>query len=84
MSILETQLGSANVKIETLTDFDTMTFIMGAASTELEDGRKVEIFVGATNPFYFEIKIEGEDRMLRLSLKDLMSDAVKLLDKETS
>jgi len=71
-----------DAQIGTTMDFGTMQFIESAATTELEDGRSVEIFRGAMNPMFFEIKIEGDDRYLRLSIEDVIRDAISVLKKE--
>lgn len=68
-------------KIGTFSDFGTATFIERVLSTEV-DGVGVEIFRGAYNPTYFEVKAENSDKMLRIGIEDLLSDAVKTLMKD--
>jgi len=84
MSITEHTLEGAKAEIGTLEDFGTMTFIERILTTELDDGREVEVFRGAFNPAYLEVKIEGEKKELRLHLNDMLQEAVRLLEKETS
>jgi hypothetical protein len=37
---------------------------------------------GSYNPTYFEVKAENSDKMLRIGIEDLLSDAVKTLMKD--
>jgi len=82
MNIVEVELSGASAKIGTLTEFGTMQFLEAAMTTELEDGREVEILRGAFNPCHFEVKIEGDDRYMRVNIEDVMQDAVRQLVEE--
>lgn len=81
MTIIEVPLQGTTAKVGSLADFGTMSFIESAASTELTDGREVKILRGAVRPFYFEIKIDGKDEMLRIDISDMVREAIGKLEK---
>lgn len=64
----------ATAEIGSTMDFGGFQLIESIMTGELSDGRSVEVFRAASGRPYFEIRIQGEDREMRIDLMNVIQE----------
>jgi len=81
---IETFDFKATAEIGTMSDFKGFHLIENVMSGELDDGRKIEVVRSALGHPFFEVRIEGEDRHMRINLKAALIAAAEHLGNITA
>lgn len=68
----------------TMREFGSMTLVENIMSGELNDGRKVEVLRSATGHPYFEIRVDGVDRHMRINMMDAILSLAEKLSEITT
>ncbi|WP_416369743.1 hypothetical protein [Tritonibacter mobilis] len=75
---------SGEATIGTTREYGSMRLIESIMSGTLDDGREVEVLRCALGRPYFEIKIKGEDRHMRINLMDVLLGLAEKLGEFTA
>ncbi|MCA0856172.1 hypothetical protein [Phaeobacter italicus] len=75
---------TAEAEIGTIKDFKDIRMIESVATLELSDGRKGSLVRCAFGHPFFEIKIDGESKYMRINLTPALTAAAELLAELTA